>query len=208
MTISQRLPILLKAAKQLGIPSLGLFARYQIGLRSGYYRWVTPARSISEPEGPESWVINSRLLALPTQESLRSVRDANLPGIRTIAEEIIAGQVRLFGGHAVSLDLVPPQPLSHWTAYEIGQAKTGANDIKWVWEPARFGWTVSLAQAYLAFGDERYAQAFWHYLEVFLESNPPYQGPNWMSGQEVALRLIALVLSIQVFLPISTHHAR
>jgi len=109
------------------------------------------------------------------------------------------GEVHLFGGPPVPLQLVPPGPLAHWTAYETGQAKSTITDIKWVWEPARFGWATILAQAYLASGDERYAQTFWRFTESFLDSNPPFQGPNWSSAQEVALRLIALVFSIQVF---------
>ena len=56
-----------------------------------------------------------------------------------------------------------------------------------------------LGRAYLVSGDERYSKVFWEHTEKFLESNPPYLGPQWASGQEVAIRLMALVWAGQVF---------
>jgi hypothetical protein len=73
------------------------------------------------------------------------------------------------------------------------------SDIKWVWEPGRLGWAYTLGRAYLLNRDERYAAAFWSYLEAFLDANPPFLGPHWASAQEVALRLIALTFAGQVF---------
>ncbi len=199
MSIIHRFNILLKAISQLGFSSLSLYARYQIGLRSGYYRWATSTPKTSEQEGSTNWEINSNLIALPSRESLLSNWGANFTQLLSLADEIVAGQVHLFGGPAVPLDLIPHEPLGHWTDYERMQAKSMPTDIKWAWEPARFGWAITLAQAYLVSNDERYSQAFWHSTELFLKSNPAYKGPNWISAQEVALRLIALVFSIQVF---------
>jgi hypothetical protein len=47
--------------------------------------------------------------------------------------------------------------------------------------------------------EEKYAEAFWHNFETFNAANPPYRGPNWISGQEAALRLMAFVWAGQVF---------
>ena len=199
MSILYRFNILLKAISQLGFSSLSLYACYQIGLRSGYYRWATSTPKISEQEESTNWEINSNLIALPSRESLLLTWGANFTQILSLADEIVAGQVHLFGGPAVPLDLIPHEPLGHWTDYEHLQAKSMPTDIKWAWEPARFGWAITLAQAYLVSNDERYSRAFWHSTELFLKSNPAYQGPNWISAQEVALRLIALVFTIQVF---------
>lgn len=199
MSISLRLPILLKAARQLGLPSLGLYAGYQIGLRSGFFRRVTPSETHLPSQDPANSTIQAGILSLPARASLLSVSSANLPELLSLADEINQGKVRVFGGPPIPLQLVPPGPLAHWTAYETGQAKSAITDIKWVWESARFGWAITLAQAYLASSDERYAQTFWRFTESFLSSNPPFQGPNWNSAQEVALRLIALVFSIQAF---------
>ncbi len=59
---------------------------------------------------------------------------------------------------------------------------TEFNDVKFIWEPARFGWAFTLGRAYLVSGDERYSQSFWKHTETFLESNPPYLGPQWTVG--------------------------
>jgi hypothetical protein len=115
------------------------------------------------------------------------------------AEEIVSGQARLFGGEPVPLDLTAPGPLLHWTAYEYGDGRVAGRDIKLVWEPARFGWVFPLARVYHLGRDERFAEAFWRHTETFLAGNPINMGPNWTSGQEVALRLIALAFAWQVF---------
>jgi len=46
---------------------------------------------------------------------------------------------------------------------------------------------------------KKYPEAFWRYFDIFLEANPPCLGPNWTSGQEAALRLMAFVWAGQVF---------
>jgi hypothetical protein len=108
--------------------------------------------------------------------------------------------VRLFGGTPVALVLEPPGPLAYWTEYELGRARVGGQaDIKFIWEPARFSWAYTLGRAYSLSGKEDYAQSFWRYTETFLQANPPYQGPNWMSGQEVALRLMAFIYAGRAF---------
>ncbi len=61
------------------------------------------------------------------------------------------------------------------------------------------GWAILLGRAYILGGDERYPVAFWGRLEEFLAANPPYLGLNWISAQEVALRLITLVFCWQIF---------
>ena len=47
--------------------------------------------------------------------------------------------------------------------------------------------------------DEKYADAFWKYFETFTDGNPPYLGPHWMNGQEIAIWLMSLVWAAQVF---------
>jgi len=112
--------------------------------------------------------------------------------------------VRLFGGDLVPLQLSFNQPLEYWTAYEKDPAHYNSlygdiPDIKFIWEPARFGWAFTLGRAWHLSRDERYAAVFWTLAEQFLNANPPNQGPNWVSAQEVALRLMALTWSLQVF---------
>jgi hypothetical protein len=86
----------------------------------------------------------------------------------------------------------------HWT--EVPQDTTGA-DVRLLWEPARFGWLFTLGRAYRWTGDGRYADAAWQFVESWREANPPNRGVHWASGQEVAIRILALAFAAEVFAP-------
>jgi len=183
----------LKALRQLGFQQASLYAWYQWGLKSGYLRWRTkkPARL--------SGIRLGKFLPLPDPEQLRKLLGGDgLSLLFAEGDEIISGKVRLFGGEAVGLELRPPGPLLHWTRCHESQIE-GQRDIKLIWEPARFGWAITLARAYFLSQDERYANAFWKFTDIFLSSNPAYLGLNWVSAQEVALRLTSLVFAYQIF---------
>ena len=186
-----------KAFRELGPKQLGLYALYQAGLKSGYLRWRTRAGGKNSTQ-PVS--IQTDLFSLPSQLSINAVLgEKGLARLLEEADEICAGQVRLFGGPPLPLELKAPEPLVHWTKYETGQAKLEEQDVKWSWEPGRFGWAYTLARAYYLTGHENYAKTFWENWEVFLDANPTHIGPHWVSAQEVALRLIAMGFCYQIF---------
>ena len=68
-----------------------------------------------------------------------------------------------------------------------------AGDVKDLWEPARFGWVYDLVRGWVLSEDDRYAQAFHRYFQDWLRNSPPYYGPHWSCGQEVAIRAVALL---------------
>ena len=185
-----RLQLAFKALQQLGPSQSALYALYQLGLRTGHYRRLTP--SFSAARGSAGTIHPALSTACWPQE-----HGPFTPPIAE-ADEILSGKVRLFGGAPVPLALTQPAPLPHWTACE----KTPpGEDIKFTWEPARFGWAFILGRAYHFTHDERYPAAFWQFAETFLEANPPNLGPHWSSAQEVALRLLAFTFAAQVFGP-------
>ncbi len=188
----------IKALRQLGLEQVSLYAWYQVSLRSGYLRWRTPARKQVQAAGQLQ--IPPGCLRLPSRESLAALLgEEGRERLLAEADEIVQGQVRLFGGPPVALQLAPKGPLAHWSEYERGTNQLDGLDIKWTWEPARFGWAATLGRAYHLSGDERYPAAFWEYCDLFLYANPPNLGPHWASAQEVALRLMALAFASQVF---------
>ena len=192
-----RLQLGFKALRELGMRQLSLYAIYQLGLRSGHYRRVLPSPKKTGETIPYRL---QPVLTLPAAEGVIALLGENgMAALRKEADEIVNGRVRLFGGEAIPLVLTPPGKLRHWTMYEGIAHEPG--DVKDTWEPARLGWAFTLGRAYWLTRDERYAEAFWRYLEIFWESNPPYLGPNWLSGQEVAIRLCAIVFSAQVLAP-------
>jgi len=194
-----RIRFLWKALRELGPGSVGLYAVYQAGLRLGVYRRIPSAKSAAVRPGPAC--VRPVLVTPPPARLLDCLGKSGLAQLYREADEIAAGQVRLFGGELVELDLSLPSDLSHWTAYEGGRGKLpqGVQDIKYLWEPARLGWVFTLGRAYHLRGEAVYANAFWGHLEAFWQNNPPYYGPNWISGQEAALRILALTFGAQVF---------
>ncbi|MDD5367654.1 MAG: alginate lyase family protein [Anaerolineaceae bacterium] len=197
-----RIVVALKAIHQLGLQPVALNVLYRFGLWSGHYARLTPP----EPIDFEANTNNFRLqpvIELPHPAALRAVLSARVEALISEADEVVRGQVRLFGGPPITLELEPPPsllPLRHWTTYEHrGQHFIDGRDIKFQWEPARFGWAYTLARAYSLTRNDGYAQAFWEKAERFLRASPPNLGPQWSSAQEVALRLMALVFTAQVF---------
>jgi hypothetical protein len=193
-----------KALRQLGFIHVALYAIYKLGLKTGYYKRVTnDRRPKTDKNRPPSTV--HRLFSLPDRAQLKQTLGED--GQRTLitqADEIIAGKFRMFGSEPVELKLTFNQSIHHWTDYEthkvpIPESRIPNPDIKFIWEPARFGWVYILGRAYHLTQNEIYAETFWSYFKKFNDANPPNIGPHWMNGQEVAIRLMALVWASQVF---------
>ncbi len=194
---------------------------YAAQKKTGYLQWRTPAQpwgkvSLSEwlrtevPCEPRAYVIwresQPVLFFFRSTTDLTSVLRSRFSPAVAEAESIIAGQWRYFSGRVFSVGFPPEwhrNPLTgeqvlsgrHWS--ELGDFDYG--DIKLVWEASRFGVVYPLVRAYARTRDERYAQAFWQLLEHWARYNPPNRGPNWMSGQELAFRLMAWCFAIHGF---------
>ena len=189
MASLHRLWAAVKALGQLGPARTAENGLYRLGLRFNVFHIPQPSQD--EPAYP----INLDLL--PPLPAVRPDWEAGQAA--AAADEISAGSVRLFGGDPVELDLAPQPPLSPWSDYERGRASIGTEDIKFIWEPARFTWAADLLVAYQITRDEKYSGAFWKYLETFLAKNPPYLGPNWTSGQEAGMRIVSWTSVIKGF---------
>ena len=208
MSAFTRLSLAMRALQELGAEQLWQYTYYQLQLHLGILRWKTnPGREASPRDG--CTITPHALVTLPEREELmHTLGLSELSELTQRAEEILSGQVRLFDGEPVRLCLEPPRPLQHWTFYEGRDSHQSIADPKQIWEHGRFGWGITLARAYYLNQDERFAEGFWKYTEFFLDQNPPYMGPHWVSAQEVALRLIILLFirPILVSSPHSTPH--
>jgi len=124
------------------------------------------------------------------------------------ADRILSGEIKYFAHefhqigfppnwHKAPVTLLPPQANlnRHWP--QISDSTT--TDIKFIWEPNRFAFVYTLVRAYVASQDEKYAEAFWSSVLDWAEHNPPNTGPNWMDGQEIALRLMAWTFGLYQF---------
>jgi hypothetical protein len=187
---------------QFGLRPLALYALYKFGLLTGHYRRLD--RRLQTADRPLPTV--DRLFPLPTPDQLaQAFGEEGRAILIQEADEIVDGQVRVFGT-LDPLDFTHPEPLRHWTEYETDHTLTSRflslvphSDIKFLWEPARFGWALTLGRAYHLTQDKKYAEAFWKYFEAFTQNNPANLGPHWMNGQEVAIRLMSLIWCAHVF---------
>lgn len=184
----------IKTARTLGWRLSAWYALYRFGLITGHYRRSTPSRRESA-----ALALHPLWTPPPREELAGLIGTSGQAELAAEAAEILQGQARLFGGPPAPIALEPPMPLQHWTAYAAGRARWGAEDVKFIWEPARFGWAFTLGRAYRLTGDERCPAAFWQHFEAFDRANPPNLGPNWTSAQEVALRLVAWIFAAAIF---------
>lgn len=189
-----RLALLL--VKEIGIAQLTQYAIYQLGLRTGHYRRVTPAGGWSSrisriPDLEKEFPLSTR----PPLYNLLEESEKNR--ILQSAQTICSEKYFPFGGGAAPLGFDPIEDnLKHWTEY--GSTLAG-HDIKEIWEPARFSWVFPLIQAYAISGNDQYAGFFWKKFGQFIQNNPVNLGPAWSSAQEVALRIIPWVWATNVF---------
>ena len=201
MNLTSRLNLAAKAFIQLGPRQTGLYGLYRLGLRSGHYRRAL-SRSLARLDKlnqSTSLSIQHPLPPLPERDQMLDLLGDQISKLYGEADEILDGSVRLFGGKLAPLELSVAGKAEYWTKYAGGEATDTRQDIKLIWEPGRFGWAYKLAMAYHLSQDERYAEGFWHYTGLFLNSNLPYDGPHWSSAQEAAIRLVALAFCMQAF---------
>ena len=71
-------------------------------------------------------------------------------------------------------------------------------NIKYLWEPNRHLHLPLLAQAHALTGDPRYSQAVMTQIDSWIEQCPVGRGPNWVSPQELGIRLINWSLTWQL----------
>jgi hypothetical protein len=91
-------------------------------------------------------------------------------------------------------------PLCQW--WRINTLPAG-EDIKDVWEPARFGWVYDLIRAYAVSGDVCFSDTFYRRLSDWMAANPAFTGVHWVCGQEVGIRALAVIHALEE-LPLPT----
>ena len=210
----------LPAALELGLKPVLRYAGYQAGLRTGLHRWRTPvfewagmplARWLrpETPFAPAGYLDFRRRQAarffFPADETPSALADAlhrSEASVRAAADEILGGEFRLFGAEPRRLGVLPDWGTGAGWARSIHWSKIDMEafeDIRLIWEPARFAFAFPLARAYRLTGEAAYFEAFWRLLESWRQSWPANAGPHWISGQEVAIRLLGLEFAWYAF---------
>lgn len=122
------------------------------------------------------------------------------------ADRILSGELQYFSHTWHKVGFPPDWHADPVTGIRLDSQKHWSElsddaelDIKFIWEPSRFAMVYTLVRAYASTRDEKYAAAFWDLIDSWAESNPPNTGPNWMDGQEAALRLLAWTFGFYAF---------
>ena len=201
--MKSRLRLLVPAIRELGWSSLRQFGGYRLQLRFGLLKRRTPISEWSDLAWQSNPTAETGVFPAPlTSPQFESLLQFDTAELINEADQIVSGRFRLFGGPAIELGQppdwgtvplavqMPPVPLTeHWSDY----SDDGEIDFRLLWEPARMGWMFTLCRAYLRTQDSKYAESAVNLWNSWKESNPPNRGPHWMSGQEIALRVFALL---------------
>ena len=188
-----------KTVRQVGLKPVLQVALYRFGLVTGHYRRVT--RPGSTPcEGEDCrWRQSEhpRDIHLLT-DFYKNHTDAADDSLKE-AELVLQGKCRIFGSQTVDIFREDIDASRHWTDFERGAASLPEKDVKFIWEPARLGWIYPLCRAKVSGKLNDAGLKGFSLIETFLQKNLVNCGPNWMNGQEVALRILALVFFHEVF---------
>lgn len=69
-------------------------------------------------------------------------------------------------------------------------------DVKLVWELNRLQFVPVIAALSVLDDDDTLAQLSLDLIESWIDANPPFKGINWVSGIELALRVVSILLTI------------
>ena len=160
----------------------------------------------------------SRLLSTSSASSTVQLKQSDLADLRewyqrpenvgaanraiATGQTLRSGRYSLYGGDEVEIGWPPrwhrdPQTGhsyrvdAHWSSRVV--ATNPDIDIKDVWEVSRLSFLDLLLRAFVASGDDQWAEMIWDAIESWCSENHPFLGPAWMSGQEVAIRGITII---------------
>ena len=186
-----------RVASELGFEQVAQNVTYKLGLRLGTYRGA-----VSEPINSQGQLADP-LRSPPNRNLLVSLLgNGGVADQLKKADHVLHSEHQLFGDEWVPIDLVPPAgtSITHWVDIETGRVPLhNIQDLKLIWEPARFSWASLLGVANVLHPDPKYLRQFLHLLNQFSTANPAGMGPNWQSAQEVALRAINITLAAHFF---------
>lgn len=137
------------------------------------------------------------------KDGLQNLPASLLDEWQAYAEHSIAGHYHFLGLDWPSVTGFPwhLDPVTHteWPhdAYCFSidfRHSAGRGDVKYVWELNRLQFLQPLAALAARTQDERLARFCLKAVCDWITSNPPYQGINWVSGIELALRVVSILV--------------
>lgn len=183
---------------RLGWLNVGRVVFFRICKQVGLYRWLLPRHSQVKAL---DFDFERDVCARPGAEWADG-------SVLKEAKRLISGTAEYFSVHSFPVGSPPdwfvnpftgerhPQRSRHWS--QIAYFSEQVGDIKGVWEMSRFTWALTFARAFRVSGDECYRAALELWIQDWWQRNPPNSGPNWMCGQEAAIRLINTIMAVRI----------
>jgi hypothetical protein len=181
----------------LGVRNVLRVAVHRFLKKTRYYQWILPIAAVpsgevfSDPPAPAG--------------------GTGYDGACAHADTVLSGRLELFGCESLA-GPVPPAWLTnpktgktsvafdqHWS--RIPDFDPDLGDIKLIWEQSRFHWILVFARAYLQSGKRHYIEHANAWCRDWNQCNPVNRGPNWMCGQETAIRLNHILLADALLQP-------
>ena len=198
--------LLADALARLGPAWVAFRVRYALELRLGIVErrcpvepWPPLGDGARVPEIVAADVLGAWLREHAGPERVEGLR-AHAEALRRREFDVFGRRVVLDSWHHDPVHDVRYDPAPHWTRVEVA---AGA-DVKYVWEPSRFGWAFDLARLHLVDPASGAADLFWELLDEWCEQNPPNAGINWACGQEASIRLIAATCAASAMRDVAT----
>lgn len=149
---------------------------------------------------------NRRIWPIDVKAAERMALQYPDPSLQSRIHDLIGGEQAIFGGKNRTVGWPPDW---HYNADDQRRLAAdehfsrlsafGHGDIKNFWEPGRFGFVWLLCRAHFAGVISNAAALFFQAVADFADKNPPFRGPQWMCGQEAALRMVAIAAGWSVF---------
>jgi hypothetical protein len=180
------------------------------------HRVAELARKLSGYRFNRDWnkiPVKENLATLPELQSQWNFLSAELKGI--VAEEakkVRAGHFRFLGADWLHPTSMPPDP-SFWQRFPdatlwpghdaycfniLARPKLDHLEVKHIWEINRLQFLVPMAVDARLRDDASGKKLILDLISSWMEGNKPYCGINWVSGIELALRIISVALAISI----------
>lgn len=180
--------------------------KHLFNAKTGYLkRNNTFSRLQTFPVSLDNWWESTSKYLFFTKNELQIPKTAS-ENLKLKAEKIFNGEIQYFNDayivqplnrkwHTNPLTGATYNSSTHWLEIEDFEA---GNDIKYVWERSRFCYLYDIIRYDYHFETEC---SEWVILEIlnWIQENPLHLGPNYMSGQEVALRILNWLFAIYYY---------
>jgi hypothetical protein len=198
-------------AKGVGWDNVPRRVLQSIRIRSGYLRRqlerASHAPEVSILQIGDRWSSRRvRFFPTPSESQLRNIAPTDLwrREVTNVCTEAIQGEYPFFSHGKGKLGWPPEfnrDPVNgidwpsnqHW----LSTAKSGPprNDIKLVWEASRFSLAFYFAREFTITRDAQWAERYWEMFDAWVDQNACNQSVAWGCGQEIAFRLMAMLMA-------------